>query len=201
MLVPTLLILLSLALLYLGAEWLVKGAGSLALRLGLTPLVIGLTVVAYGTSAPETFVSIRAALTGQGDIAIGNVVGSNIFNIAVILGLTAVVCPLRVQWQLLRMDAPIMLGAALLLLWFFRDGRIERWEAGLFVLGAVAYTVGNVWLARRGSSAEVEQEYGEGVPRPTKHWSLDAGLILGGLVVLVVGSRLLVDNAILVART
>jgi cation:H+ antiporter len=201
MLVPILLVVLSLVLLYFGAEWLVKGAASSALRLGLTPLVVGLTVVAYGTSAPEMLVSVKAALSGQGAIAIGNVVGSNIFNIAVILGLAAVVSPLRVEWQLLRIDAPVMLGTTLLFVWCFRDGVISRGEALVFVLGAATYTAANVWMARRQTAAAVEQEFADSVPVPSRHWGIDAGLIFGGLAVLVVGSRLLVDNAVVLARS
>lgn len=201
MLVPVLLVVLSLVLLYFGAEWLVKGAASSALRLGLTPLVVGLTVVAYGTSAPEMLVSVKAALSDQGAIAVGNVIGSNIFNIAVILGLAAVVSPLRVEWQLLRIDTPVMLGTTLIFVWCFRDAVISRGEALVFVLGATAYTVANVWMARRQTAAAVEQEFAESVPRPSRHWGVDVGLILGGLAVLVAGSRLLVDNAVLLARS
>lgn len=201
MLVPVLLVVLSLVLLYFGAEWLVKGAASSALRLGLTPLVVGLTVVAYGTSAPEMLVSVKAALSDQGAIAVGNVIGSNIFNVAVILGLAAVVSPLRVEWQLLRIDTPVMLGTTLIFVWCFRDAVISRGEALVFVLGATAYTVANVWMARRQTAAAVEQEFAESVPRPSRHWGVDVGLILGGLAVLVAGSRLLVDNAVLLARS
>jgi cation:H+ antiporter len=104
----------SLALLYYGAEGLVRGSSSLALRLGITPLVVGLTVVAMGTSAPEVLVSVKAALSGRGDLAVGNVIGSNIFNIGAILGLTALIAPMRVQLQVLKLDAPIMLGVCCL---------------------------------------------------------------------------------------
>ena len=117
-----LMLLAGLVALYFGAEWLVRGGASLAVRLGVTPLLVGLTVVAYGTSTPELIVSSMAAAKGQGAIAIGNAVGSNIFNIGVILGLTALICPMRVQLQLLKFDTPVMVGGALLFLLFFLDG-------------------------------------------------------------------------------
>ncbi len=200
MIVEVSLILVSLALLYFGAEWLVKGGASLALRLGLTPVVVGLTVVAFGTSAPEMVVCVKAAWAGQGNLAVGNVVGSNIFNVAVILGMAALVCPVRVQFQLLKVDGPILVAVSLLFLLLFWDRRLERWEAGLFLLLLVAYTVGNVWQARRQTSSAVSAEYSEGVPGSTRGIGADLGLIVGGMVVLIAGSRLLVDNSVSLAR-
>jgi cation:H+ antiporter len=195
-----LMLLTGLVALYFGAEWLVRGGASLAVRLGVTPLLVGLTVVAYGTSMPELIVSSMAAAKGQGDIAIGNAVGSNIFNIGVILGLTALICPMRVQLQLLKFDTPVMVGVALLFLVFFRDARIELWEALVFFVLIVGYTVLNIRLARRQASAEVEREFGEGVPPPTGAAWKDAGLIAAGLAVLVLGSRLFVSGAVDLAR-
>jgi len=139
-----LLLLTGLVALYFGAEWLVRGGASLAVRLGVTPLLVGLTVVAYGTSTPELIVSSVAAAKGQGAIAIGNVVGSNIFNIGVILGLTALICPMRVQLQLLKFDTPVMVGVALLFLVFFLDEHIQLWEALVF-LGAPWATAKPLW--------------------------------------------------------
>ena len=194
------LILLSLILLFAGAEILVKGSASVAARAGLTPLMIGLTVVAFGTSSPELAVSLDAALMGQGDVAIGNVVGSNLLNIAVILGLSALICPIVVHLQLIKVDVPIMILVAFLLPLLLLDGRLGRLEGGLLFAGIVLYTLLNVQMARKGSTTEVEDEFAEGVPKMTRHWSLDLLLILGGLVVLVLGSHLLVDNCLLVAR-
>ncbi len=200
MFIDLLWVIFSLILLFIGAEGLVRGSASLALRLGLTPLVVGLTVVAYGTSTPELLVSTKAALAGQGDIAIGNVVGSNIFNIGIILGLAAVVCPIKVQFQLIKLDAPIMIGVSILLVALIWDGKISRIEAtGLFA-GILIYTIGNIWLARRQTSKTVEEEFSEGVPPKSGHPALDILYILGGLAVLVLGSRLLVDNSIDLAR-
>ena len=200
MLLQYALILLSLVLLFAGAEMLVKGSASVAARAGLTPLMIGLTVVAFGTSSPELAVSLDAALMGQGDVAIGNVVGSNLLNIAVILGLSALICPIVVHLQLIKGDVPILILVAFLLPLLLLDGRLGRLEGCLLFAGIVLYTLLNVQMARKGSTTEVEDEFAEGVPKMTRHWSLDLLLILGGLVVLVLGSHLLVDNCLLVAR-
>ena len=195
-----LLLLAGLVALYFGAEWLVRGGASFAVRLGVTPLLVGLTVVAYGTSTPELIVSSTAAAQGQGAIAIGNVVGSNIFNIGVILGLTALAAPMRVQLQLLKFDTPVMVGVALLFLLFFRDGSIQRWESLVFLAGIVVYTVVNIRLARRQASADVRQEFDDSIPKPTGSPWTDAGLIVAGLAMLVFGSRLFVTGAVDLAR-
>jgi len=199
MLIATLL-LAGLVCLYFGAEWLVRGGASLAVRLGVTPLLVGLTVVAYGTSAPELVVSTMAAVKGQGAIAIGNAVGSNIFNIGVILGLTALICPMRVQLQILKLDAPVMLGVALLFLLFFLDARIELWEALVFLGLIVVYTVINIRIARREASTEVRHEFENGLPKPLGSTWKDVGFIVAGLGVLVLGSRLFVTGAVDLAR-
>jgi cation:H+ antiporter len=193
-------VLVSLVLLYYGAEWLVRGGSDLAARLGLTPLVIGLTVVAYGTSMPELVVSTKAALAGQGDIALGNVVGSNIFNICIILGLAAMAQPLRVKLQLIRLDTPIMVGVSLLLLPVLWDLRVSRVEAALLVAGIVAYTIMNLRLARRQAGAEMSDQFRALLPQPTGSLWRDLAYLALGLIVLVVGSRLLVDNAVALAR-
>ncbi len=200
MILPYVLIVVALLLLFGGAELLVKGSASLAVRAGLTPLVIGLTVVAFGTSSPELAVSLKAAYAGQGDVAVGNVVGSNILNIAVILGLSAVIYPISVHLQLIKVDVPIMILVSVLLPVLLSDGRLGRVEGGLLFAGIIVYTIFNVMMARKGAAAEVESEFAESVPKSTKHWSFDLVLIGGGLATLVVGSRLLVDNSIEVAR-
>lgn len=190
---------LSLLLLFAGAELLVRGGSSAAIRLGLSPLVVGLTVVAFGTSSPELVVSIKSALVGQGDIAVGNVVGSNSFNIGVILGLTALICPLPVHRQIIKLDAPIALGLAILLPILLFGGTLARWEAGLLFAGILSYMGLNIHLARRASNEPGTYETpGTGV---LKHWGLDLLFILGGLGILVLGSRLLVDNSVSLART
>jgi cation:H+ antiporter len=194
------LLLAGLVALYFGAEWLVRGGASFAVRLGVTPLMVGLTVVAYGTSTPELIVSSMAAAQGNGAIAIGNVVGSNIFNICFILGLTALISPMRVQFQLVKWDTPIMVGVAVLFLLFFLDLRIALWEALVFLAGIVAYTVFNVKLARQEASQQVQQEFDEASPKPTGMLWKDLMLILGGLAVLVLGSRLFVSGSVQLAK-
>ncbi|SFR48327.1 cation:H+ antiporter [Marinobacter gudaonensis] len=193
-------IAVALTLLFFGAEALVRGSSSLAIRAGLSPLVVGLTIVAFGTSAPELVVSIEAALSGQGDISVGNVVGSNSFNIAVILGLTALVCPIPVHRQIIRMDAPIALGVALLLVLLLMDNALGRLEGTLLFAGIVAYTAINVIMARR-QPAVAGAGPVEDIPIPAvRHWSLDLAFIVGGLALLVLGSRLLVTNAVDLAQ-
>ena len=141
-----------LGLLVLGAEWLVKGASRLAAALGISPLVIGLTVVAYGTSSPEMAVSVKSALAGQADIAVGNVVGSNIFNVLFILGASALITPLLVSSQLIRLDVPIMIGVSALTLLLAADGSIGRLDAALLFAGVVAYTVFQILQSRKEST-------------------------------------------------
>jgi cation:H+ antiporter len=194
-------IIASLVLLYFGAEGLVRGSASLALRLGLTPLVVGLTVVAMGTSMPEVLVSVKAAMQGCGDLAVGNVVGSNIFNVGAILGLTALLSPMKVQFQLIKIDAPIMLAVSLGLVALLWDGTIGRVEGAVLFGGLIAYTAGNIWLARRTATREVESEFAEGVPARSGSVFLDWLFILGGLGILVIGARLLTDNSVALARS
>ena len=203
------LIGLGLLLLFAGAESLVRGSTSLALRAGLSRLLAGLTIVAFGTSAPELVVSIEAALTGRGDISVGNVVGSNSFNVAVILGVVALVCPIPVHRQVIRIDAPIALGIALILPVLLLDQRIGRPEGMILVAGLVAYIVMNFIFARRqqdgaGDGAGDGAEAGDddaGIPGVSGHWGLDLGFIVLGLGVLILGSRVLVTNAVSLAQT
>lgn len=191
-------ITLALVLLFVGAEYLVKGSTSLALRAGLSSLMVGLTIVAFGTSSPELVVSIKAALTQQGDISVGNVVGSNSFNIGAILGLTALLCPIPVKLQVIRRDAPIALGVALLLPLFLYNHVLGRVEGVVLFAGIVAYTWMNVVLGRKAKSTDKSD-----VPTPvvSRHWGIDVAFIAVGLGVLILGSRLLVDNAVGVAKS
>lgn len=189
------LLILSLVALYIGAGWLVQGSSALALKAKVSPLVIGLTIVAFGTSAPELIVSLNATLSGQGDIAIGNIVGSNIFNIGVILGVSATICPLQVKKQLLRIDIPVMLAATLLLTVLFWNGTLSRIEGFFFLAGIIVYTLFSLFYSRKhgeGPNLELEEQ--------PKHWAVDTLAIIGGLAVLVCASRLLVDNAVSIAK-
>ena len=190
---PIILFLLGLVLLVLGAEALVRGASRVALAAGIPPLVIGLTVVAFGTSAPELAVTTSAALRGEPDLALGNVVGSNIFNVLVVLGASAVVAPLLVSRRLVRLEVPLLTLSAGIVLLLALDGEISRLE-GLFLLsGALAYTG---LLAYQGKG---EPAPGDVVDVPASRgpagWAIDGALILGGLGLLVLGSRWLVDGA------
>ena len=200
MTIHVIFLLLGLVLLYWGAEGLVRGSSSIALRLGVTPLVIGLTVVAFGTSAPEMVVSIKSAYLEQGDIALGNVIGSNIFNVAVILGLSAAIRPLAVKVQLIKFDAPIMIIVSLLLLVIFRNGYLGRVEAALLFTGVVTYTIVNIIMARKETNPEVTAEFAEGTPHESRSLLKDLAFIIGGLALLVLGARFLVDSAVAMAR-
>jgi cation:H+ antiporter len=202
MTVPILLLLAGFVLLTLGAEALVRGSASLALRFGIPSLIVGLTVVAYGTSAPELLVTLRASLEGRGGIAAGNVVGSNIFNVAVILGLSALLRPIRVDAQVLRFEAPLVLGVSLLLVPVFADGAVSRVEAVLLALGAVAYSGFQVSLARRivATDRPLAREAAAELPKPTRSLAGDLFFMVLGLALLVYGAALLVDNAVILAR-
>lgn len=189
------LLILSLMALYIGAGWLVQGSSALALKAKISPLVIGLTIVAFGTSAPELAVSLGATLRGQGDIAIGNIVGSNIFNIGVILGVSATICPLQVKKQLLRIDIPIMLAATILFTILFWNGTLDRKEGLFFLTGIIIYTLLSLLYSRK-----QEEEPNLELEEQPKHWAVDTLTIIGGLVVLVFASRLLVDNAVSIAK-
>jgi len=193
-------LILGLAALTLGAEALVRGSASLAVRLGLTPIVIGLTVVAFGTSTPELVVSLAASLTDRAGIAVGNVVGSNIFNLGVILGLTALLRPVKVSLQVIRYDGPIMTAASLLALFLLTRGVLSRPAGVLLLTALVAYTALVIWLARKEASPEIDQEFREGVPARPGSLGRDLWFIAGGLALLVAGSRLLVVSATGLAR-
>ena len=198
---------LGLVALIVGAELLVRGASRLALAFGISPLVVGLTVVAFGTSAPELAVSVQSAWAGQVDIALGNVVGSNIFNVLVILGLSALVTPLVVHQQVIRQEVPIMIGVSLLLWALLLDGGIGRGEGALLFGLMLGYTVLLIRQSRRETAAiqaEVAAEYEEAFAAPGNgwrdHWGVQVLLILAGLSLLVLGARWLVEAAVGFAR-
>jgi cation:H+ antiporter len=188
------------ALLIGGADAVVRGASRLAAALGVAPLVIGLTVVAMGTSAPELGVSLRAGMSGEPDIALGNVVGSNIFNVLFILGLSALISPLVVAQQLIRLDVPLMIASSGVLFVMALDGRIGRIDGLALTAGAVAYCLLAIRQSRKETPAvraEYEQEFG---PRRTTRWVVNILWIVLGLAMLMVGSRWLIDAAVAVAE-
>ena len=191
---------LGLVTLVFGAEILVRGATRLAAACGVSPLVAGLTIVAFGTSAPELAVSVSAALSGSSDLAVANVVGSNIFNVLLILGLSALITPLVVHAQVIRQELPIMLGASLLATLFALDGSIGLVEAAVLLVLLVAYTVFLVRQSRT-ESAAVQLEFGGPVVQvvTAKSAVMNAGLVLAGLGLLVVGSQWLMDACVAVA--
>ena len=191
------LLIISLVVLYFGAEWLVGGASSLAARLNISPLIIGLTIVSMGTSAPELVVSIKAAMAGQSALSIGNVLGSNLFNIALILGVSALIVPLTVKRQLLKVDVPVMVGATLLFLIMFIDGKLSFTESLILIILFVGYMVYLFIVSLKNKDSNEENT---AMIRIYKHWMLDVVLIALGLVGLIYGSDLLVKNAIIIAQ-
>jgi cation:H+ antiporter len=193
-----------LVLLVVGANALVRGASKLALSFGISPLVVGLTIVAFGTSAPEVAVSVGAVLDGNPDIAIGNVVGSNIFNVLFILGISALITPLIVNIQLIRQEVPIMLGASLLLLALGLDGKLSLLDGALLFSLLVAYTVFLVVQSRRETQAAKDEYAAEVKPAEAGAWDdklpMQLLLIVVGLAALVFGSEYLVTAAISFAK-
>ena len=187
--------IIGLVLLYYGAEFLVKGGSAVALKMKVSPLVIGLTLVAYATSAPEMVVSIDAALKGFGDVSIGNIVGSNICNIALILGLCATITPLKVNEKLLKSDTLLMIAAAAVLLIFYAINRgVNRYEAAFLLLGSLSYTFWSIYASRRENASS-------DVPEKVKYplW-IALLMVAGGLAALIGGAKLFVNAAIDLAR-
>ena len=200
----TLLVLpLALALLYFGADLFVRAASRLSARLGVPPLIIGLTVVAIGTSAPELLVSVQAAMQGRADIAAGNVVGSNIFNILVILGISALITPLAVATRIVRLELPLLAVGTIVCMVLARDGVIGRRPAAALILLLALYFAFLILAGRR----ELRRGRGAGdghaaAPRSAK-WAAVAWQLfqlLGGLGILLLGSRWLVASAARIAQ-
>jgi cation:H+ antiporter len=193
-------ILLGVVVLTAGAEILVRGASNIGLRCGLTPLVVGLTIVAFGTSAPELAVAIYAAIQGSGDLVAGNVVGSNIFNIAVILGVAAIIRNVGVHLQVLRWDMPVMLLASILFtIFLYTGGAIVRWEAAILFIALVTYTTIAVRMEQH---EEIDCEITELPGEKALHRPLliPIAQLIAGIVGLVLGSNILVDHAVSLAR-
>jgi cation:H+ antiporter len=193
----TLLLLSGAALLVFGAELLVRGASRIAAAAGISPLIIGLTVVAFGTSAPELAVSVGATFSGEPGIAMGNVVGSNIFNVLFILGVSALIVPLSVQRQVVRYELPIMVGVSVLLLVLALDGMIGRFDGVILVAALAGYLL---YLARQGTAPEIVpgDPIGEATRRGGSRLS-NILIALVGLALLVAGSRFLVGGAVALA--
>lgn len=189
------------ALLIGGAELLVRGASRLAIAAGISPLVVGLTVVAFGTSSPEMAVTVSSAFAGEADVAVGNVIGSNIFNVLFILGLSAVIAPLVVAQQLVRLDVPIMIGSSVLALVLALDGAVGRFDGLVLFAGIATYTIFLIRKSRAEAApvaAEYEEAFGGAEPRGSSP-VVNLLFILLGLGLLVLGARWLVQAAVTTA--
>jgi len=210
---PSLVFLGGLVVIVVGAEMLLRGASRIAALLGVRPIVIGLTVVSVGTSMPELAVGIAAATEGRGQLAVGNIAGTNLFNILFILGLSAAIRPLPLHLQSVRLDVPAMIATAVVLILLALDGWLGRLDGLLLMAGAVAYTVALVRLSRRESPAmrrEFAQEYGPAAAFPRSGAVAPGGrpgiaawngtLLLAGMAVTVLGAELLVSSAASLAR-
>ena len=192
-----------LVLLVVGAEFLVKGASRVAAILNIPPLIIGLTIVAYGTSAPEMSVSVMSSFSADSvDIAIGNVVGSNICNILLVLGMSSVVAPLIVTKQIIRSDVPIMIGVSLLLFMFALDGQIGRVDSIILFVGGVLYTLSLIYQTSKHSAEQDEfaEEYSFNDPVTPVVWVKNIVYVIGGSALLILGSSWLVDSAVTIAE-
>ena len=191
--------LLGFVLLVAGAEIMVRGAAELATRFGIPPIVIGLTVVAFGTSAPELAVAIQSSMAGQPDIALGNIVGSNILNILLILGLAAMITPLIVGSRIVRTDVPILIAVSVLLMIFAYNGGISVIEGAVLFAGSIIYTVFTIFTARRDAAVEKEfspdEEFSD-----NRHPGISLLLVIVGLAMLIGGADMLVKSAVEISR-
>lgn len=196
-------LIIGLVLLVYSADFLVKGAANIAATLGISPLVVGLTVVAFGTSAPELAVSVMSAFKGQADIAVGNVIGSNIFNVLLILGVSALIIPLVVHAQLVRFDVPVMIAVSVLLYLLSMDGLISRIDGIVLTVLLLGYVYALLRLSKKekdaGVLSEYEQEFGK--PAADPKWLQNITFVIGGVAGLVVGSDRLVYGAVFIAKS
>jgi len=192
-------LVLGLITLFIGAEGLIRGSASLAIKLGITPLVVGLTVVAFGTGTPELVVSLKAAIIGNSTISLGNVVGSNIANIAFVLGFSAIIRPLDVNVIVIRKEIPILIGLSILLILLLLDGELDLIDGLIFVLGIIFYTIVNIKMARKERNIEVKNEFKKSL-ETRLGVSVSIILIVGGLGLLILGANLFVNNAIAIAK-
>ena len=197
-------IVLGLVGLFLGGNWLVRGAGRLATSFGVSPMLVGMTVVAFGTSAPELLVSASAALSGVSDLALGNVVGSNIANVGLMLGLAALMVPFRVEWTLIKREIPVMLIATASVIIFAYDGLISQAEGGVLLMGLALFLLLQYrWMLmdRAMITPEVtDYDRALGVVGKDIHRLTELGFITIGLIALVIGSQLMISGAVSIAR-
>jgi cation:H+ antiporter len=194
------LVVFGLVLLTFGAEGLVRAGTSIALRLGVTPLVIGLTIVAFGTGSPELVVSTEAAIYGNSAIALGNVIGSNISNTCLILGIAALIYPMKAKTQVVRREMPVMVVATALLWLLSADGELGQIDGAILFICSFLYTSLVYFIARRNKSDEIHKTFSEAIDKPTASKWLDMILLIGGLALLVVGAKILLNGAIGIAK-
>ncbi len=188
------MLLLGLGLLFFGGEALIRGAVSVGLKFGLTPLLVGVTIVAFGTSSPELIVSIEAARRGFGGLAIGNVVGSNICNIALVLGVAALIRPIEVHLKLVRFDVPIVITGSILMILMLHDGRMSRLDGALLFIGAIVYTLFAIWDTRHEGS-DVQHEFADGIGDSGMSLRMAVTFVITGIVLLAAGGRMFVVGA------
>ncbi|MEE4238658.1 MAG: calcium/sodium antiporter [Anderseniella sp.] len=200
MIITILSLLAGFVLLLGGGEYLVRGAGALALRFGLSHLVVGIIIVGFGTSVPELVASIQAALAGAPGIAMGNVVGSNIANILLILGVGAIIYPVVVSGAAIYRDGLTMVATAALLLIAVWGGQLSTLAGLFFVLLLAAYLVYLIYSDRKANGQAAVDEDDDELPKPSKSVWLDIGMVVGGIIAVVAGGKLLVDGAIVTAQ-
>lgn len=193
-------IILGLFLLYLGAEGLIRGSVNLAVRSGISRIVIGLTVVAFATSSPEMVVGIQTALQGAGNKTLGNMIGSNIANVGLILGIAALTRPLRINVKAIRLEIPLVLCSSLLLCLLLINKALYRLEGFLLSACFSAYTIYSIMLAKREKQRAVEREYAEAIAPPKGSLLRDLFFIMAGLAMLILGARYLIEGADAMAR-
>ncbi|MEM9226361.1 MAG: calcium/sodium antiporter [Verrucomicrobiota bacterium] len=203
-LILCLLLAVGLAALCFGGDWLARGAGSLALLWKISPVVVGLTIVSIATSMPEMITAIIAAAKGNSGLAVGNIIGSNLGNIGLILGIAALITPIRIQWRLIRQEVPLLLLITLLfsllcLIGYTYTGALGRIEGILLLAGAVAYLV-FLTVQARGTKRAIEEEYEDELANPIQNIWICLGLVLIAGVALWIGAELLVNSSVVLAR-
>jgi cation:H+ antiporter len=197
---PILFLIAGALLLYIGAEGLVRGSASVALRMRIAPLIVGLTIIAFGTSSPELVVSIKASLKGNAEIALGNVIGSNICNIALIIGVAAIIRPIKVDKNFIKADMLLMVGVTVLLILLMFDGTLDAIDGVIMFAGIIVYNVATIVSARKSSIDSVKIVEGDDVPEKSKSVAKDVVFIVVGLAVLILGANIFVDGAVDIAK-
>ncbi len=201
MLLSILSIVGGLVLLVVGADGLVRGSSSVALRMGVSALAVGLTIVAFGTSSPELVVSLNAALDGHAAISLGNVVGSNICNILLILGVSALIRPIKARAVVIKREMPILLVVSAFLWILIYDGELSRIDGVIFTVGILVYTFLTYYLSRNKEKKDIEEEFEEAVTPASKSVWLDIIFIVGGFVLLILGADVFLNGAVSIAKS